>query len=246
MEHSHQSVFITGASSGIGWQLANDYAEKGYLVYACGRSEAKLHSLQAGRENIVPLSFDVTDREAVAQAFSKIEQVPTLWIVNAGDCEYIDEGVIDAALIERVITVNVMGTVNVLEQMQTRLSSEHHVVVVSSIAGELALPRAEAYGASKAAVTYLVRTLQLDWKNKGVAISCVFPGFVKTPLTDKNDFVMPMMVSVEEASNAIQNGIVKRSAYIYFPKRFTWTLRLVGILPYGLQTKLVTRLLNKS
>jgi short-subunit dehydrogenase len=119
-------------------------------------------------------------------------------------------------------------------------------VVVSSIAGELALPRAEAYGASKAAVTYLVRTLQLDWKNKGVAISCVFPGFVKTPLTDKNDFDMPMMVSVEEASNAIQNGIVKRSAYIYFPKRFTWTLRLVGILPYGLQTKLVTRLLNKS
>ncbi|KFA95995.1 SDR family NAD(P)-dependent oxidoreductase [Vibrio sp. ER1A] len=246
MAHSHQSVFITGASSGIGWQLANDYAEQGYLVYACGRSKEKLQSLQAGRENIVPLSFDVTDREAVAQAFSKMEQHPTLWIVNAGDCEYIDEGLIDAALIERVMAVNVMGTVNVLEQMQTRLKSGHHVVVVSSIAGELALPRAEAYGASKAAITYLVRTLQLDWKNKGVAISCVFPGFVKTPLTDKNDFDMPMMVSVEEASNAIQTGIDKRSAYIYFPKRFTWILRLVGIMPYGLQTKLVTRLLNQS
>ncbi len=144
MSDLHRTVLITGASSGIGWQLAQDYANQGFVVYACGRSIKKLEALKASNENIVPLAFDITNREQVMMAFANIDVLPTLWILNAGDCEYIDDGVIDAALIERVLAVNVMGTVNVLEQVQTRLKPGHHVVVVSSIAGELALPRAES------------------------------------------------------------------------------------------------------
>jgi short-subunit dehydrogenase len=239
----HQSVFITGASSGIGRQLAEDYAATGIHVYACGRSEMKLEEVKAGRDNITTLSFDVTDIEQVNQAISALTEPPTLWIVNAGDCEYIDNGELDAVLIARVMNVNVNGSVNVLAAIQDRLDERHHVVVVSSIAGELALPRAEAYGASKAAITYLTRTLQLDWQHKGVLVSCVFPGFVKTPLTDKNDFDMPMIVSAEEASVAIRAGIEKRRATIYFPKKFTSILRAIAALPYRWQTKIVAKLL---
>lgn len=239
----HQSVLITGASSGIGRQLAEDYAATGVQVYACGRSEIKLEEVKAGRENITTLSFDVTDVEQVYSAIGALTESPTLWIVNAGDCEYIDDGVLDPELVARVMNVNVNGTVNVLSAIQDRLDERHHVVVVSSIAGELALPRAEAYGASKAAITYLTRTLQLDWQHKGVLVSCVFPGFVKTPLTDKNDFDMPMIVSAEDASVAIRNGINKRQKTIYFPKKFTSILRAVAALPYSWQTRIVAKLL---
>ncbi|GAL25336.1 oxidoreductase [Vibrio variabilis] len=240
---THQAVFITGASSGIGRQLAEDFAAQGHHVYACGRSQTKLEEVKAGRENVSTLSFDVTDSVQVKQAVSSLAVPPTLWIINAGDCEYIDDGVLDAQLVARVMNVNVIGSVNVLEAIQERLDAQHHVVVVSSIAGELALPRAEAYGASKAAITYITRTLQLDWKSKGVMLSCVFPGFVKTPLTDKNDFDMPMIVTPEEASSAIRKGIEKRQKTIYFPKRFTSILRVIAALPYSWQTRLVGKLL---
>lgn len=243
METRHQSILITGASSGIGRQLALDYAAQGIRVYACGRSAERLTYLQTISENIVPLSFDVTERVQVRDTLADLSPLPTLWIINAGDCEYIDDGVIDAALIERVMKVNVVGTANVLEAIQSHLGQAHHVVIVSSIAGEVALPRAEAYGASKAAITYLARTLQLDWKPRGVKVSCVFPGFVKTPLTDKNDFDMPMIVTTEEASVAIRKGIDKQQSSIYFPKRFTSLFRIISLFPFRWQTWLVSRLI---
>ncbi|MGC9423281.1 SDR family NAD(P)-dependent oxidoreductase [Vibrio sp.] len=228
-------VLITGASSGIGRQLAQDYAQQGWQVIACGRNRAALEQLAADDGAIYPLVSDVTDRTETLNAFANLPFIPELWILNAGNCEYIDDGLMDTERLARVFAVNVFGVAICLEAIQSRLMKGHRVAIVGSIASELALPRAEAYGASKAAVGYLARSLALDWQNKGVAITTIFPGFVATPLTDKNNFPMPMMITVQQASKAIRIGLAKGKKNIYFPARFTWMIRLLALLPYRWQ-----------
>jgi short-subunit dehydrogenase len=123
-----------------------------------------------------------------------------------------------------------------------RLSDTPHLVGVASSAAYVALPRAEAYGASKAAVSYMLHSLRIDLRRENIAVSVVYPGFVKTPLTDKNDFPMPMRVSVEEAAWAIRKGIAKRQPEIHFPKKFTYLLKMFAYLPHGIWTSLAQRM----
>ncbi|EKO3583046.1 MULTISPECIES: SDR family NAD(P)-dependent oxidoreductase [Vibrio] len=237
-------VLITGASSGIGLQLAKDYAQQGWSVIACGRNLTALQTLQAEYPTIEILIADVTDRHATLNALSSLTVVPTLWILNAGSCEYIDDGVMDSALLGRVFEVNVLGIAHCIEGIQPYLTQGHRVAFVGSIASELPLPRAEAYGASKAAVNYLARTLRLDWQAKEVEVTTIFPGFVTTPLTDKNTFPMPMIITVEQASLAIRQGLAKGKQSIYFPAVFTWIIRLIAALPYRWQHAIVKRLVG--
>jgi len=238
-------VLITGATSGIGQQLALDYAKRGWQVIACGRNKESLAKLDEAYSNIETCEFDITDRVQTFNALRSLSLTPDLWLLNAGNCEYIDNGEMDSKLVERVFQTNVFGLTNIIEAIEPHLVSGHRVAVVSSIASELALPRAEAYGASKAAVGYIARSLRLDWRDRGVEVSTIFPGFVDTPLTAKNTFSMPMLISVEQASEAIQKGLDKGLSNIYFPKRFTWILRILGSLPYSWQHA-VTGLLFRS
>lgn len=143
-----------------------------------------------------------------------------------------------------MFNINVLGVAAVIEGIQPHLSRGHRVAIVGSIASELALPRAEAYGASKAAVAYLARTLQLDWRPLGIEVTTIFPGFVATPLTDRNTFAMPMIITVERAAQEIKAGLARGVSQLYFPKRFTWLIRLLGALPYAWQGRLVRRLLK--
>ncbi|MFB9134417.1 SDR family NAD(P)-dependent oxidoreductase [Vibrio olivae] len=239
-------VVITGATSGIGWQLARDYAQQGWRVTACGRNQEALHQLEQFSPQIKSLQCDLTQRQQVIDSFSHIDPKPNLWIFNAGDCEYLDEGIVDSPLIERVFSINFLGLTYCLEAAQPHFYAGVQVGVVGSIASELALPRAGAYGASKAAVSYLVRSLKLDWQPKGIRVSLIFPGFVKTPLTDKNDFDMPMMISVEQASQSIRVGLAKGKETIYFPRRFTSLLRVIALLPYRLQQGLINKLMGSN
>ncbi len=236
------SVLITGATSGIGRQLAEDYAKKGWQVIACGRNQEILIQLGQRYSNLETLSFDITNLEQTSEVISHLPFEPELWILNAGNCEYIDDGQMDSLLLSRVFETNVLGLANIIQVIQPHLRAGHRVAIVGSIASEVALPRAEAYGASKAAVSYLARALRLDWRDKGIEVTTIYPGFVATPLTDKNTFSMPMIITVEEASAAIQSGLNKGCSNIYFPKRFTWILRFIGMLPYSWQHAVTSQL----
>ncbi len=237
-------VLITGATSGIGRQLALDYRRAGWQVWGCGRDGERLQEL--GLHGITPLQFDARDSAALAEAAAGLPSLDLL-ILNAGNCEYMDvaEG-FDSALFARVIEINLIATGHALAALLPRLASGSRLAIVGSSVSWLPLPRAEAYGASKAALDYLAHTLRLDLASKGIGVTLIRPGFVQTPLTAKNDFPMPCLVTVEEASRAIMGGLAAGRHQIHFPRRFIWLLRLLGALPTGLWLRLGRTLISKG
>lgn len=238
-----KSVLVTGASSGIGEALVKSWAKQGYRVIACGRDQQRLAALQQHDANITTRSFDMTDADACQTALQDCQV--DLVVLCAGTCEYIDNGNIDAALFKRVLATNVLGPVNCLAALQEQLQPGSRVAFVSSAAQWLPFPRAEAYGASKAALTYLAQSLRLDWEAKGIAISLIFPGFVDTPLTRKNTFPMPSRISVDFAAQAIIKGLHQGHNEIRFPYFFCLVLRLLALLPLSFQHRLLRRMVTR-
>lgn len=237
-----KTVLITGASSGIGAGLARSYADDGYHVIACGRDPARLEALHQHSPNVTVRLFDMTDRDACRQALTGC--YADVVILCAGTCEYLNHGDVDAALLERVMNTNFLGPVNCLAALQPQLAAGNRVVLVSSMAHWLHFPRAEAYGASKAALTWFAETLRLDWEPKGIGVTVVSPGFVDTPLTQKNDFAMPGRVSVDDAVKAIRSGLAKEKNHIAFPGSFGLILRLLSALPAFIQNALLRRMVR--
>jgi len=145
-----------------------------------------------------------------------------------------------------VMHVNFMGTVYCIEGAMPllRAGNDPYLVGMSSTAAYAGLPRAEAYGASKAAVRYLFQSLDVDLHGKGMDVSVILPGFVETPLTDKNDFPMPMRITVDKAVSHILSGLDRRSREIAFPWVFALALRMLARLPDGLRTRLFSRMVS--
>lgn len=242
-----KQVLITGASSGIGEQLALDYATQGWVVYACGRNGQKLDFLAAKNSNIRGLVFDVTETEQIASAIAKVVGQLDLLVLNAGNCEYIDDPIhFDATLFARVIKVNLISLGYCLEQCLPKLNKGGQLAIVSSSAAYLPFPRATAYGSAKAGASYLAKTLAIELKPHNIDVSLISPGFVKTPLTDKNQFDMPMRVSVEYASNAIIKGLSKRKKEIHFPSRFTFFLKLLAVLPAPIWRSIASKMISTA
>ncbi|MCR9000642.1 SDR family NAD(P)-dependent oxidoreductase [Rahnella perminowiae] len=235
-------VLITGASSGIGKQLAQDYAAGGCEVIACGRDEEKLMAVAAASPLIIPLRFDITDLHATREALQG-RQVD-LAILCAGTCEYLDNGVVDAEKVMRVMNTNFTGPVNCLDALLPGLAPGSRVALVGSVAWLLPFARSEAYGASKAALAFFARSLAVDLAKRQIHISLIQPGFVETPLTSRNDFPMPMMVSVTQASKHIRKKLARGDNEIAFPPLFVRLLKVASLLPVSLQQRLCRKMVK--
>lgn len=234
-------VLITGASSGIGRQLALDYAADGWQVVACGRDGGKLAAALTGSAAELCV-FDMLDRDHCQATLARLEPLD-LVILNAGTCAYIDDvRSFDAALFAEVVANNLIGTGNCLAALTGRIRPGGRLALVSSAVTFLPLPRAEAYGASKAALDYLARSLAIDLARHAIAVSLIRPGFVDTPLTRRNDFPMPGRISVTAASRAIRRGLASGRHEICFPFTFCAALRLLACLPFGLWRRLAARM----
>ena len=223
--------------------LAHLAADEGLNVVACGRNEVKLEKL-ATHQRIQTLRFDVTDETETRSALDDVHF--DVAVLNAGTCEYVDINNIEPAMFKRVFEPNFFGVVNAVAALKPQLKPGNQLVIVDSLARLLPFTRSQAYGASKAALYYFTKSLEVDLAQQGVLVQSVSPGFVETPLTNKNDFEMPMKISVDEAARAMLDGINAKNRSIYFPAVFAWILRVLGKLPAGLQKHISLKLKQKS
>lgn len=239
----HQVIWLTGASSGIGAALVQPLAKQCQQLIISARDLKALESVrrQSGYDNILCLAMDITDNHSVHLAADEIlrrfERLDTL-IANAGICEYINVADFDAQAFKRVINTNITGLANCVEAALPllRKSQRGYLTAMSSSVAWLPLPRAQAYGASKAATNYFLECMKIDLAAEYIDVSAICPGFVKTPLTDKNDFPMPMRISAEQAAEKIILGIKQRQWEIRFPALFTAVLKTLSLLPVGLRS----------
>jgi len=229
-----EAIWLTGASSGIGYQIDKDLAALGHKVLVSARSESALLELARESKNIIALPFDVSDKSQIASTREVIKkECGTLdrIILNAGVCEYFDIDDPDWDMMRRVMEVNYFGVINSLDLALPLMEPGSHVVVVSSMASFAPFPRAQAYGASKSALSYFMSAMKVDLASRKIDVTIVNPGFVDTPLTQKNDFPMPFLVDMEQASKIIIDGLDTRPFTLNFPKKFSWLIKLFYLWP---------------
>ncbi|WP_127523567.1 SDR family NAD(P)-dependent oxidoreductase [Mesorhizobium sp. Z1-4] len=233
-------AWITGASTGIGRQLALDLASEGYTVAATARSADKLTALAeeaaaAGRK-IIAFPCDVTDAARMRETVERIEKEAgpiALAIFNAGDYFPTKLDGLSTDNFVRTYEVNLFGVVNglvpLLEHMRRR--GRGHIAMVGSASAIFGLPAAAAYGASKAALNSMAWSLKYDLDLVNIRIQVANPGFVDTPLTKENRFAMPALMKVENASRRMIQGLKTGGTEFTFPRRFTWFLKALTFLP---------------
>lgn len=244
-------VWITGASSGIGRALALHLAGLGYRVAVTARSHDALYELQreagplAGQ--IIVLEGDVTapaDMERVVASIEYDHGPLALAVLNAGVWTPVRGHELHRADFEKTFAVNLLGVVNCLlpatEAMKKR--GEGHLAIVSSVTGYGGLPSSAAYGATKAALINMAESLKFDFDRMNIKLQVINPGFVETAATAKNDFTMPAIMPAEKAAHKIAEGLERDGFEITFPKRFTFLMKLLRFLPYGLYFPAVRRI----
>lgn len=241
-------IWLTGASSGIGAALAEQLLRDGHYLALSARSSGPLQAFAARyAEQVLVAPGDLSDAAQVRAIGQRIEQA---WgaldcvILNAGTCEYLEVRQFEAAMIERVMRANLFSAGYCIEAALPllRLGNYPHLVGVGSSVTYLPLPRAEAYGASKAAMRYLLQAMRIDLASEGIDVTLVSPGFVDTPLTQQNDFPMPMRWPAERAARYIVARLDRRPHEIAFPTPFIAALKLLGSLPSRLQLAIGRRL----
>jgi len=244
-------IWITGASSGIGKALAIKFAKEGWKVAISARRENLLNEIAKTYNDIFPYPLDVTDSKKCELVFNSIKEKfknVDISVFSTGIHDPKSEKSLDLNKVRQIMEVNFFGTINsvnaVYKYYKERKSGQ--ISIVSSVAGYRGLPAGGAYCASKSALTSFTESLNFDMKRKNVRVSLISPGFIKTPMTDQNDFPMPMIKTPEFAAEEIYNGLVKKNAFeIHFPKSFTFIMKILQILPNWAYFKLVEKGMNK-
>ena len=244
--------WLTGASSGIGAALAEQLLKAGMHLAVSARTVAPLKALAQrypGQVLVVP--GDLTNSQTVREIGEKIQHdwgsLDTV-ILNAGTCEYIDAQQFDASIIEYVVRTNLLASSYCIEAALPllRAGTEPHLVGIASSVTYLPLPRAEAYGASKAGLRYLFESLRIDLAPEGIEVTVISPGFIETPLTEKNDFPMPLSWPADKAARYIVEKLKKRPLEIAFPALFMAVLWPLSKLPGRVQLAIGKRMVRSS
>lgn len=246
-------AWVTGASTGIGRELALRLTRKGYVVAATARDEQKLATLvekaagQGGR--ILAYPCDVTDEAGMAETVAAIEKDAgpiVLAVFNAGIYRPYRGHKPDAAAMVQTFQVNVLGVTfgmtPVLERMNGR--GYGHVAVMGSASAYFGLPSAAAYGASKAALNHFAASLRFDLEGQNIRIQIINPGFVDTELTEGSAFTMPALVPVGSAARRIVEGVASGGFEIAFPNRLIVPMTVMRLLPASLTHWLIDRIIR--
>lgn len=245
---SGKCIWLTGASSGIGAAIAKELVARGARVALTARREEVLKNLadSFGSHTSQAAVFpgDVTDLGRMSYVVDEIEKtfgVIDIVIANAGTHVFSKPEEFNAEEYMSLTRTNFGGMLYTLEPIVRRMVGRQrgHVVVIASLAGYRGLPRAAAYSASKAAIINFVESMRFHLRRQGIKVSLVNPGFVRTPLTDKNDFYMPFLVEADDAARIICDGIERRKKEIVFPFLFAWMLKTARIIPYSIYETMV-------
>ena len=233
--------WIVGASTGIGAALAEGLAAAGARVALSARTPERLEALaqRLGADRTLVLPLDVRNEVALKAAALALRSHwggLDLVVVMAGDYTPMRAWNLDLVAARRMIDTNLAGAFNTLAAVVPAFVAEGrgHVVLVSSVAGYRGLPKGIVYGPTKAALINLAEALWLDLAPRGVGVTVVNPGFVRTPLTAQNDFEMPALIEPPEAAREIMRGLARGDFEIHFPRRFTRWLKMLRLLPYRL------------
>lgn len=239
-------VWIIGASTGIGAATARQLLAAGARVALSARSADKLREVAGGNANAIVAPLDFTHAGAVADTLAQLQRswgAVDLALVVAGTHHEMRAWELNDDDARALFEINVHAPMNAAAAIVPALLAQGGgaLGIVASVAGYSGLPKALIYGASKAAMINFTETLYLDLHPKGIGIYLVNPGFVKTPLTDPNEFKMPHLISADEAASALIAGLRAGHFEIHFPHAFTRQLKLLRILPYRLYFALVRR-----
>ncbi len=243
-----KTIWITGGSTGIGKALAIKFANMGWNVAISARREALIKEISDNNQNIYGFPLDVTNKSRCKEVFDEIRnkfQNIDICFFSTGTWNPIKEKDIDVEQIENVFKVNFFGTLNSIKVVEQYFKEKKNgtIAIVSSIAGYKGLPNSTGYGPSKSALNNLTESLYFDFKRSNVRICLVSPGFIKTPMTDKNDFKMPFLKSAEYAAEKIYDGLINKNIFeIHFPKSLTLILKFLSFLPNKIYFHLVGKM----
>ena len=233
-----KSVFITGASSGIGRAIALEYAGDGVALHLCGRNRERLKSVaqmcQTKGAKVFTYLFDTTDEKAAQKAIQDAHKRKPidLVIANAG----VSGGVLGTdetpVTTRQIMQTNVFGTLNtVLPAIEVMKKRGGQIAIVASLAGYRGMGSCPAYSASKACIKAFGEALRGQQKYKNLHFTTICPGFIETPLTDKNRFYMPFLMKADKAAQLICKRLKRAPALIAFPRIMAFGAWLGGALP---------------
>ena len=245
---SKKTIWITGGSTGIGKALAIKFASKGWNVAVSARRTELLNELSSSNENILGFPLDVTDKEKCKEVFKEIKnkfENVDICFFSTGTWDPKKEKDIDVDQMEYVFKINFFGTVNCIKAVEQYFRDKKNgiITIVSSIAGYRGLPNSTGYGPSKSALNNLAESLYFDFKRYNIRVCLVSPGFIQTPMTDKNDFKMPFLKTPEYAADKIYDGLVNKNVFeIHFPKSLTLILKILSFLPSNIYFRLIGKM----
>ena len=250
MNENQKKVWVTGASRGIGKAVAEKFAKENWKVAISARRVELLNKI-AKNENIFAYPMDVTDQSRTEETFKKILKdfgKLDLCIFSSGTYERKSEKGLNVDNVKKVIEVNFLGIVGCVKAVQEYFQNKKsgHISIVSSPVGYRGLPKSSGYTASKASLNNFTQGMYFDFKKFNVRVTLISPGFIKTALTDKNDFKMPFLKDTNYAAEKIYDGLVnKKSFEIIFPPQIAFIYKIFQILPNKVYNYLINKFVNR-